>query len=54
MALNNREEMYMIVILTILGVVGLIAIGLAIEKVLELHGWGYSWGYSFLQALGGF
>ena len=43
----------MIVILTILGVVGLTAMGLAIAKVLELHAWGFSWGYSFLQALGG-
>ena len=44
----------MIVILTILGVVGLTAIGLAIAKVLELHDYGYSWGYSFSQVLGGF
>lgn len=44
----------MIVILTILGVVGFAAIGLAIEKAKELHDWGYSWGYSFLQVLGGF
>lgn len=44
----------MIVILTILGVVGLAAMGLAIAKVKELYDYGYSWGYSFLQALGGF
>lgn len=43
----------MIVVLTILGVVGLAAMGLAIAKVKELHDWGYSWGYSFLQAFGG-
>ena len=43
----------MIVILTILGVVGLTAIGLAIAKTKEMHDWGYSWGYSFLQVLGG-
>lgn len=44
----------MIVILTILGVVGLTAIGLVIAKVKEMHDWGYSWGYSFSQVLGGF
>ena len=44
----------MIVILLILGVVGLAAIGLVFAKAKELHDWGYSWGYSFLQALGGF
>lgn len=44
----------MIAILSILGVVGLTAIGLALAKVKELHDWGYSWGYSFLQTLGGF
>lgn len=43
----------MMVILIILGVVGLAAMGLVIEKVLELRDWGYSWGYSFLQVLGG-
>ena len=43
----------MIVVLLILGVVGLTATGLLFAKVKELHDWGYSWGYSFLQALGG-
>ena len=43
----------MIAILSILGVVGLAAIGLLLAKVKELHDYGYSWGYSFLQALGG-
>ena len=43
----------MIAILTILGVVGLAAIGLLFARVKELHDWGYSWGYSFLQVLGG-
>ena len=43
----------MIAILLSLGVVGLTAIGLALAKVKEMHDWGYSWGYSFLQALGG-
>lgn len=43
----------MIVILAILGVIGLAAMGLAIAKAKELHDYGYSWGYSFLQALGG-
>lgn len=43
----------MIVILTILGVVGLAAIGLVLAKVKELHDYGCSWGYSFSQALGG-
>ena len=42
----------MIVVLLILGVVGLTAIGLVLAKVKEMHDWGYSWGYSFLQALG--
>ena len=44
----------MIVILTILGVIGLAALGLAFTKVKEMHDWGYSWGYSFSQAFGGF
>lgn len=43
----------MVVLLLALGVVGLAALGLAIAKVLELHDWGYSWSYSFLQVLGG-
>ena len=43
----------MIVILTILGVVGFAAVGLAIEKVLEMHDWGCSWSYSFSQVFGG-
>ena len=42
------------VVLLILGVVGLTAIGLVLAKVKELHDWGYSWGYSFINALGGF
>ena len=44
----------MIAILLILGVVGLTAIGLVLEKALELHDYGFSWSYSFLHALGGF
>lgn len=44
----------MIVILVILGAVGLTAIGLLFARVKEIHDWGYSWGYSFLQVLGGF
>ena len=44
----------MIVALLVLGLVGLVAIGLAFAKVKELHDWGYSWGYSFLQVFGGF
>ena len=44
----------MIVVLTILGIVGLAALGLEFAKVKELHDWGYSWGYSFLQVFGGF
>ena len=44
----------MIVVLLILGVVGLTAIGLFLARVKELHDWGYSWGYSFLQVLGSF
>ena len=42
----------MIAILTILGIVGLTAIGSVLAKAKELHDWGYSWGYSFLQAFG--
>lgn len=42
----------MIVLLLILGAVGLTAIGLLFAKVKEMHDWGYSWGYSFLQVLG--
>ena len=44
----------MIVILTILGAIGFATMCLAIAKAKELHDYGYSWGYSFLQALGGF
>ena len=44
----------MIVILTILGAVGLTAIGLVLTKAKELHDYGYSWSYSFLQVFGGF
>lgn len=44
----------MIVALLVLGLVGLIAIGLLFARVKELHDWGYSWGYSFLQVFGGF
>lgn len=44
----------MTAILFVLGVVGLTAMGLLFARVLEMHDWGYSWGYSFLQALGGF
>ena len=43
----------MIAVLLILGVVGLAALGLVFAKVKEMHDWGYSWGYSFLQVLGG-
>lgn len=43
----------MIVMLTILGVIGLAAIGLVLAKAKELHNHGYSWGYSFSQVLGG-
>ena len=46
--------MNMIVILTILGAVGLAALGLVFAKAKELHDWGYSWSYSFLQVFGGF
>ena len=42
----------MIAVLLILGVVGLTAIGLLFAKAFEMHNYGYSWGYSFLQALG--
>ena len=44
----------MIAILSILGAVGLTATGLVLARVKELHDYGYSWGYSFLQVLGGF
>lgn len=44
----------MLVILLALGAVGLVALGLLFAEVKELHDWGYSWGYSFLQVLGGF
>ena len=44
----------MTAILFVLGVVGLTSIGLVFAKVKELHDWGYSWGYSFLQVLRGF
>ena len=44
----------MTAILLTLGVVGLTVIGLVLARVKELHDWGYSWGYSFLQVLGGF
>lgn len=44
----------MILALLVLGAVGLVAIGLLFERVKEIHDWGYSWGYSFLQVFGGF
>ena len=45
----------MVVVLFVLSaVIGLTALGLLFAKAKELHDWGYSWGYSFLQALGGF
>lgn len=44
----------MIVVLLTLGIIGLAAIGLVFAKLKELHDWGYSWSYSFLQVLGGF
>lgn len=44
----------MIVVLLILGAIGLITMGLLFARVKEIHDWGYSWGYSFLQVLGGF
>lgn len=43
----------MIVVLLILGVVGLTAVGLVFAKAKEMHDYGYSWGYSFLQVFGG-
>ena len=43
----------MIVVLLILGAIGLTSIGLLFAKVKEMHDWGYSWSYSFLQVLGG-
>lgn len=43
----------MIAILLTLGIIGLAAISLLFVRVKELHDWGYSWGYSFLQVLGG-
>ena len=43
----------MIAVLAILGVVGLVTIGLLFARVKEMHDWGYSWSYSFLQVLGG-
>ena len=42
----------MVGILFVLGVVGLAAIGLLFARVKELHDWGYSWSYSFLQVFG--
>lgn len=45
----------MVVVLFVLSaVIGLTAIGLVLARVKEMHDWGYSWGYSFLQVLGGF
>lgn len=44
----------MILVLLALAVVGLAALGLLFARVKELHDWGYSWSYSFLQVLGGF
>lgn len=44
----------MAVALVILGAVGLTVAGLVFAEVKELHDYGYSWGYSFLQVLGGF
>ena len=44
----------MTAILLILGIVGLTAIGLVFVRVKEMHDYGYSWGYSFSQVLGGF
>ena len=46
--------MIVIAVLAILGVVGLVTIGLLFARVKELHDWGYSWGYGFLQVFGGF
>lgn len=42
------------IVLVVLGVIGLTTLGLLLARVKEIHDWGYSWGYSFLQALGGF
>lgn len=44
----------MVVVLFVLSAIGLAAMGLLFAKIKELHDWGYSWGYSFLHALGGF
>ena len=45
----------MVVVLFVLSaVIGLTAMGLVLARVKEMHDWGYSWGYSFLQVLGGF
>lgn len=44
----------LVVLLILSAVVGLTAMGLLFAEVKELHDWGYSWSYSFLQALGGF
>ena len=44
----------MTAVLLILGVIGLTVAGLVLAGVKELHDYGYSWGYSFLQVLGGF
>ena len=44
----------MTIVLLILGIIGLATLGLLFARVKELHDWGYSWGYSFLHALGGF
>lgn len=46
--------MIVIAILLILGIVGLTTIGLVFARVKGLYDWGCSWGYSFLQVLGGF
>lgn len=43
----------MTLILLILGAIGLASIGLLFARVKEVHDWGYSWGYSFSQVLGG-
>lgn len=45
----------MVVVLFVLSaVIGLTAMGLILSRVKEMHDWGYSWGYSFFQVLGGF
>lgn len=44
----------MAVVLVVLSVIGLATIGLVFAEVKELHDYGYNWGYSFLQVLGGF